>query len=115
MPHLHAGPGRVFIAATVTVLSAAVEISVARHAGSFFLVADAVHLLAHLAIFGVLLLPRRGRHAVREDLLNCAVLIIVLVIACVIGANSLRALRGSDVEPRPAVFLDRKSTRLNSS
>jgi cobalt-zinc-cadmium efflux system protein len=103
--HLHVGPGRVAMAACVTVLAAAVEISVARHAGSFFLVADAVHLLAHLAIFVVLLLPQSGRHAIREDVLSCAVLMIVLVIACVIGVESVRALRGSELAPRPAALL----------
>ena len=102
---LQTRPGRVFIAAAVTVLSAAVEIVVARRAGSFFLLADAVHLLAHLAIFGVLLLQRRGGSAVRDDVSSCAVLTIVLAIACVIGIDSLRALRVSEVEPRPAAFL----------
>ncbi|HTA21067.1 MAG TPA: cation transporter [Polyangia bacterium] len=101
---LQTRPGRVFIAAAVTVLSAAVEVVVARRAGSFFLLADAVHLLAHLAIFGVLLSQRHGS-AVRDDVSSCAVLTIVLAIAGVIGIDSLRALRVSEVEPRPAAFL----------
>jgi Co/Zn/Cd efflux system component len=103
--HLHVGPGRVAMAATVTVLAAVVEISVARHAGSFFLVADAVHLLAHLAIFVVLLLPQTGRHAIREDVMSCSVLMIVLAIACIIGGESVHAVRRSEVEPPPAALL----------
>ena len=94
-----------FFAAAVTVLAAVVEVVVAQRAGSFFLLADAVHLLAHLAIFGVLLLQRRGGSAVRDDVATCAVLAIVLAIACVIGVDSIRACRASQVEPRPAAFL----------
>ncbi|HVR02069.1 MAG TPA: cation transporter [Polyangia bacterium] len=104
-PHFHVGPGRVLTAAAVTVLAATVEIGVARRAGSYFLVADAVHLVAHLAIFGVLLLPQRGRHAIREDVLSCAVLLLVFAVAAVIGAASLRALRRPELEPPPAALL----------
>ena len=98
--HLHVGPGRVATAAAVTVLAAVVEIAVALRAGSYFLVADAVHLLAHLAIFVVLLLPQHGRHAVREDVMSCAVLTIVLAIACAIGGESVHALVRPAREPR---------------
>ncbi len=99
------GPSRVTTAAAVTVLAAVVEIAVARREGSYFLVADAVHLLAHLAIFVVLLLPQRGRHAIREDVMSCAVLSIVFAIACVIGGESVHALVRPERVPRAGALL----------
>ena len=103
--HVHVAAGRVLIAAATTVLAAAIELAASRRAGSRFLTADAVHLLAHLAIFTILLLPQYGRHAFREDTLACAVLVIVLGIAAVIGLDSVTAIREHQLAPPPAVLL----------
>jgi cobalt-zinc-cadmium efflux system protein len=82
----------VLAAAAVTICAASVELVISWSASSLFLVADAVHLVAHLGIFMVLLVPQRGSHAIREDAVTCAVLILVLMIAGGIGVESARAL-----------------------
>ncbi len=104
-PHLHVPARRVLLAAGITVAAALLELSGARFAGSLFLVADAVHLLAHLAIFAVLLLPPHAAHERREDLATCAILVIILAIAAGIGLESTRGLLEAAPAPRPAMLL----------
>ncbi len=68
-------------AATITVLAGGVELFLAHASGSLFLLADAVHLLAHLGIFLVLLIPPGRLHGASEDLSAVTVLVIVVAIA----------------------------------
>jgi cobalt-zinc-cadmium efflux system protein len=71
----------VVLAAVITVLAGAVELFTARASGSLFLLADGVHLLAHLGIFLVLLIPPGRLHGASEDLGAVAVLGIIVGIA----------------------------------
>ena len=64
-----------------------------------FLVADAVHLVAHLAIFGVLLVPVGEAHESSEDRTIIAVVIVISGIASGIVAAALRALASARPEP----------------
>jgi len=85
---------RVLLSAGITLAAALVEFAGARLGRSLFLTADAVHLVAHIAIYAALLMPRRrgGR-----DAPTIAVLAIVLLIAVVIVATAaLDLLRGPD-------------------
>ncbi len=92
-------------AGAVTTAAAAVELAGSSLAGSLFLSADAVHLLAHLVIFVVLLLPQRGRHAIREDVAICLVLTIALSIGLAIGVDSVLGLVDLRPAPRPRALL----------
>jgi cobalt-zinc-cadmium efflux system protein len=103
-PHVHVTAGRVLVAAAVTALAAAIELSASWASGSLFLTADAVHLVAHLGIFIVLLLPSRGPHEAREDIVTCTVLVLVVAIAAGIGVHSATDLF-SETPPRPAAML----------
>ena len=69
------------LAAGITVLAGGVELISSRVSGSLFLLADAVHLLAHLGIFLVLLIPPGKLHGASEDLGAVGVLLIVVAIA----------------------------------
>jgi len=71
----------VALAAAITVLAGGVELFASQASGSLFLLADAVHLLAHLGIFLVLLIPPGRLHGASEDLGAVAVLAIVVAIA----------------------------------
>jgi cobalt-zinc-cadmium efflux system protein len=71
----------VALAAGITVLAGGVELLASRASGSLFLLADAVHLLAHLGIFLVLLIPPGRLHGASEDLGAVSVLLIVVAIA----------------------------------
>jgi len=71
----------VALAAGITVFARAVELYSSYASGSLFLLADAVHLLAHLGIFLVLLIPPGRLHGESEDLGAIAVLLIVVAIA----------------------------------
>jgi len=71
----------VALAAGITVFAGAVELLSSRVSGSLFLLADAVHLLAHLGIFLVLLIPPGRLHGASEDLGAVLVLAIVVAIA----------------------------------
>jgi cobalt-zinc-cadmium efflux system protein len=103
--HLHVKAGRVLIAVGVTSLAAVVEIWASWTAGSRFLVADAVHLVAHLGIFVVLLLPQRGSHAAREDVVTCSVLLLVVAIAVGIAVDSSTHLLSNAGPPDAAALL----------
>ena len=50
------------LAAGITVLAGGIELVSSQASGSLFLLADAVHLLAHLGIFLVLLIPPGRLH-----------------------------------------------------
>jgi cobalt-zinc-cadmium efflux system protein len=90
--HVHIGAGRVLLALAITVLAAAVELVGSARGNTLFLAADAIHLLAHVSIFGVLLIPTGRWHARGEDLAAIGVLGIVGLIAVGIAATSLRHL-----------------------
>ena len=79
--HAHISPRRVLIALTVTVLAAAVELVGSARGNTLFLAADACHLLAHVGIFGVLLIPTGQWHDRGEDVAATAVLTMVALIA----------------------------------
>jgi cobalt-zinc-cadmium efflux system protein len=71
----------VALAAGITVLAGGIELLASKQSGSLFLLADAVHLLAHLGIFLVLLIPPGRMHGASEDLGAVGVLTIVVAIA----------------------------------
>src|SRR5215469_7481701 len=74
--------------------------------GSFLLFADAVHLIAHLGIFAVLLIPAARWHDRGEELVTLAVLALVALIALGIVVNSARELFVPAGElPNPASML----------
>ncbi len=104
-PHAHVSPRVVLTAAGLTIFAAAAEILGSRRSGSLFLTADAVHLVAHLGIFGVLLLPTTRAHERREDLAAVGVLVMVTVIACGILAEAAGRLRSAEDAPAPAFLL----------
>ncbi len=97
--HSHVPARTVLSAAGVTLIAAGVEVTSAWHGRSLFLAADAVHLLAHLAIFGILLTPARPGHERREDVITILVLSLILLIAGGIIGTSIRALVRSATEP----------------
>lgn len=93
-------------ALTVTLMAAAGELVASHRGGSLFLAADAMHLLAHVGIFAVLLIPAGPRHGVSEDLTTLAVFILVALIAGNIIAISARELAaGLTKPPEPAIML----------
>jgi cobalt-zinc-cadmium efflux system protein len=77
----HVPASRVALAAGITILAGGVELVASKASGSLFLLADAVHLLAHLGIFLVLLIPPGRLHGTSEDLGAVLVLAIVVAIA----------------------------------
>lgn len=99
-------PSRVALAAGVTVLAGAVELFFSHASGSLFLLADAVHLLAHLGIFLVLLIPPGRHHGESEDLGAVSVLVIVVGIAAWVVWISIDHLAHPPAEPpNPAAML----------
>ncbi len=102
----HAPATRVLAALAVTLGAAGIELTGAWNGRSLFLVADAVHLLAHVAIFGVLLVPRRWWHARGEDVSAVGVLVLVAAIAAAVVLTSVHALVvGNEGGPEPLVML----------
>jgi len=98
--------GRVVAALVVTVVAAGIELVGSWTGQSLFLVADAVHLLAHVGIFGVLLLPRTWWQEGWEDASAVAVLGLVGAIAAGVIVVSAHALAAGRVEPpEPALML----------
>jgi cobalt-zinc-cadmium efflux system protein len=97
--------GRLTLALAVTVGAAAVELVGSWHGASLFLVADGIHLVAHVAIFAVLFAARGWSGARREDAAAVAVVVLVLVIALGITAVSGRALVADRPHPDPATML----------
>jgi cobalt-zinc-cadmium efflux system protein len=103
--HVHITAGRVLTAAWITVLAAVLEMSVAWKSGSLFLVADSVHLVAHLGIFTVLLLPLRGSHERREDVATTTLLVLVIAVAGGIAFHAAGELPKPGAPPRPEAML----------
>jgi cobalt-zinc-cadmium efflux system protein len=102
----HVPAWRVGLAAALTLAAGLLELGISAHAGSLFLLADAVHLLAHLGIFLVLLLPPGRFHGEGEDVATVAVLVVVTAIAVWITLKSLRSLMTlPDVPPSAAAML----------
>jgi len=89
----------------VTILAAVLEMSVAWISGSLFLMADSVHLVAHLGIFTVLLLPLRGSHERREDVAATTILVLVIAVAGGIAFRSAGDLLIPGEPPRPEAML----------
>lgn len=81
------------------------ELAGSWRSGSLFLAADVAHLVAHVGIFLVLLIPVRRWHTRGEDITTNVVLLVVLLIATGIGWESLRALLVEREPPPPAVML----------
>ena len=97
---------RVALAAGITVLAGAVELVSSHASGSLFLLADAVHLLAHLGIFLVLLIPPGRLHGASEDLGAVAVLLMVVGIAgWVVWISLDHLLRPPEELPNAAAML----------
>jgi len=97
---------RVALAAAITVLAGGVELASSQASGSLFLLADAVHLLAHLGIFLVLLIPPGRLHGAGEDLGAVAVLVLVVAIAAwVVGLSMDHLLHPPEKLPNAAAML----------
>jgi cobalt-zinc-cadmium efflux system protein len=104
--HAHVSARAVLTAATLTLAAAGAELLGSWHSGSLFLTADAVHLVAHLGIFGILLMPATASHEHREDLAAVGVLGIVMLIALGIVADAVQSLRSTAIEaPSPSFML----------
>lgn len=103
--HTHVSARTVGIAALLTLSAAAVELFGSWRSGSLFLSADAVHLIAHLGIFGILLMPATRSHERREDLAAVGVLAIVALIALGILAEAVNRVDSATIEPPPPAFL----------
>jgi cobalt-zinc-cadmium efflux system protein len=104
--HEHAPARRVLVALGVTILAAGIELAGSWAGHSLFLIADAVHLLAHMGIFGVLLVPRTWWHERWEDVGALAVLVLVAAIAVGVTLVSVRAIiAGPAGPPDPALML----------
>ena len=71
----HVPAGRVAFAAAITILAGGIELWTSARSGSLFLLADAIHLLAHLGIFLVLLIPPGRLHGAGEDVATVGVLL----------------------------------------
>jgi len=103
--HAHVSPGRVLVAAGLTIVAAATEMVGSRESGSLFLTADAIHLLAHLGIFSILLMPATRSHERREDLAAIGVLLVIALIACSIVVDAVDRIRAGTTAPPPAFLL----------
>ena len=102
----HVPATRVGLAAAVTIAAGALELWTSARSGSLFLLADAIHLLAHLGIFMVLLIPPGRLHGAGEDVATVGVLLIVIAIATWVVLVSIHALVHPAAEPpNPAAML----------
>lgn len=93
------------LALAITVTAAGVELWGSWNGESLFLVADAIHLLAHVGIFGVLLMPSRWWHEQWEDVTAVAVLSLVTAIAAGVTLVSIGALRADATMPPSPVLM----------
>jgi cobalt-zinc-cadmium efflux system protein len=102
----HVPPRTVLTAACITLLAAAIEVAGSVRSGSLFLGADALHLVAHLGIFAVLLIPAARWHERGEDVAAISVLVVVALIATRIGVEAVGDLvSGTRDAPRPVFML----------
>jgi cobalt-zinc-cadmium efflux system protein len=101
--HPHVPPRVVVTAFAITLAAASGEFAGSWYGGSFFLFSDAVHLIAHLGIFTVLLIPAARWHERGEELVSLIVLGVVALIALGIVVSSGRALLATEEAlPNPA-------------
>ncbi len=103
--HIHVPARTVLTAAALTSAAAAAEVLGSWRSGSLFLTADAVHLMAHLGIFVVLLIPTTRSHEQREDFAAIAVLGLVLLIALGILVDAVQKLLSAATEAPAASFM----------
>ncbi len=103
--HAHVSARTVLTAAVLTLAAAGAELAGSWRSGSLFLTADAMHLVAHLGIFGILLMPAARSHERREDLAAIGVLVIIALIALGIIADATQRLESATVEAPSPVFL----------
>jgi cobalt-zinc-cadmium efflux system protein len=103
--HVHIPVVRVLLAVLVTGLAASVEMAGSAHAHTLFLAADASHLLAHVGIFAVLLIPLGRWHQRGEDAAAIAVLTVVALVALGIAFASVRTFTGHRLEPLQPSFM----------
>jgi cobalt-zinc-cadmium efflux system protein len=104
--HAHVAARTVLLAAALTLVAAGGELLGSWRSGSLFLTADAVHLLAHLGIFAVLLTPAGRSHERREDLAAIGVLGIIMLVALGIIGDAEERLRSAAAEtPSPSFML----------
>ena len=103
--HEHVSPARVLVAAAVTVTAALLELAGAAEGGTLFLTADACHLLAHVGIFLVLLLPAGRAHDRREDVAATTILGVIALVATGIAGASIERLVGERSEPMAPSFM----------
>jgi cobalt-zinc-cadmium efflux system protein len=82
----------VVLAASITLLAAGAELLGSWFGRSLFLVADAVHLLAHMGVYAALLIPSTAWNNRGEQLRTRLVLLVVMAIASGIIAAALRDL-----------------------
>lgn len=104
--HRHVPPRTVLSALVITLAAAGVEFVGSWYGGSLFLFADATHLVAHLGIFAVLLIPAARWHERGEEIATLAVLALVVLIALGIMVSSGRELVAPRGElPNPTSML----------
>ena len=102
---MHVPARTVLTAAALTSAAAVAEVLGSWRSGSLFLTADAVHLMAHLGIFVVLLIPTTRSHHRREDVAATAVLVLVLLIALGILVEAVHKLLSATTETPAASFM----------
>jgi cobalt-zinc-cadmium efflux system protein len=104
--HQHVPPRIVLLAIVITLAAASTEFAGSWYGGSLFLFADAAHLVAHVGIFAVLLIPAARWHERGDEVVTLAVLALVALIALGIIVNSGRELFVPAGElPNPASML----------
>jgi len=103
LAHDHVPPRTVLTALVITLGAASLECAGSWYGGSLFLFADAVHLVAHIGIFAVLLIPAARWHDRGEELATLAVLALVALIAfgIIVGSGSRLFSHGAEL-PNPA-------------
>jgi cobalt-zinc-cadmium efflux system protein len=103
--HVHVPAQTVLTAAALTSAAAGAEVLGSLRSGSLFLTADAVHLMAHLGIFAVLLIPTTRSHQGREDVAATAVLVLVLLIALGIIVEAVQKLLSAATDAPSPFFM----------
>jgi cobalt-zinc-cadmium efflux system protein len=99
-------PSRAVLAAAAVTLSAGfIELGGAWLGHSLFLTADAVHLLAHLLIYGALLVPRQAWGGRGEQVGTLGVLMVLELVALGIIGASVRDLLGDRANPDARALL----------
>ena len=90
----------VFIGATVTLLAGSIELGGALRGRSLFLMADAIHLMAHMGIYVALVIPGEVWGRRREGGTILVLLIVLLIAIGIVIASVNDLLRGAEkVEP----------------